>query len=104
MSIFGAIIFASFIMTSCGAASPEASGDAAASGDAGTTEVKAEATASQETMATTATAAPASSEVKAPEAKAQLLLMQRKQKNKKNIYFLTLTNYHFVICQGFFMP
>jgi hypothetical protein len=32
MSIFGAIIFASFIMTSCGGGSAEASGDA--TGDA----------------------------------------------------------------------
>lgn len=66
MSIFGAIVFASFIMTSCGGASPEASGDAAASGDAGT-EVKTDGPATQETMAVEA---PASSEVKAPEVKA----------------------------------
>ena len=84
MSIFGAIICASFIMTSCGGASPEASGDAAASGDAGTTEVKAEVTASQETMATTATAtdAPASSEAKAPEAKAPAASADAKKTKK----------------------
>ena len=50
MSIFGAIIFASFIMTSCGgAASPEASPEAT-TGNA-TTEVKAEDKATTEVVA-----------------------------------------------------
>ena len=69
MSIFGAIIFASFIMTSCGGASteatPEASGDAAAA----TAEAMApEATA--EAMAPEATASEATVEASA-EAKAK---------------------------------
>ncbi len=68
MSIFGAIIFASFIMTSCGGASteatPEASGDAA-----GTTEAMAP-EASAEAMAPEATASEATVEATA-EAKAK---------------------------------
>ena len=62
MSIFGAIVFASFIMTSCGGAAT----DEAASKEAGapTTEVKAEVTATQES--TTSSTPMATAEAGAP--------------------------------------
>jgi hypothetical protein len=63
MSIFGAIVFASFIMTSCSGASPEASPEASTGGGGGTTEVKAGDKATAEVVAndkaTAETVAPA---------------------------------------------
>jgi PBP1b-binding outer membrane lipoprotein LpoB len=69
MSIFGAIIFASFIMTSCGGASteatPEASGDAAATTEAMAPEATAEvAAATTEAMAPEAMATEATADAK----------------------------------------
>ena len=54
MSIFGAIIFASFIMTSCGGAATDTTSPEATTGNA-TTEVKAEDKATTEVVADKAT-------------------------------------------------
>ena len=69
MSIFGAIIFASFIMTSCGGGSSEATGDAtgdvvAASGDAAPAGDVVVAASEEAAPAPVATEAKASEEVK----------------------------------------
>ena len=76
MSIFGAIVFASFIMTSCGGASADASPEAAATPTTPTPEVSAEKNASTEAATTSTTpevapevtAMPAEKAPKAPKA------------------------------------
>ncbi len=65
MSIFGAIIFASFIMTSCGGGSAEASGEA--TGDATPEAMAPEATPEAMAAGTPEAAAPVAVEAKASE-------------------------------------